>query len=260
MKKLTREEVEKLYHEQLGATFGELVIVGDFDPAATLKQLEQILGDWKSPRPYARIRQSVPEIKAARRQIDTPDKENAFYVAAHLVAMKDTDPAYPALVVGNYLFGGGPLTSRLAERVRQKEGLSYQAGSDFNADAQDKYGKFMMIAICNPKNIDKVDKAIAHELNLLVKEGVQQKELERAKKAYLEELKTARGDDNTLAAMLTEGLYVGRTMAYYADLERQIAKLNADEVNSAVRNFFHPDRLLIFRAGDFSKNKDNNDK
>jgi zinc protease len=260
LKKLTREEVVKLYRDQLGASFGELVVIGDFDPSATLKQLEQLLGDWKSPVPYARIRQAVPEIKAARRTIDTPDKENAFYVAAHLIAMKDTDPAYPALAVGNYLFGGGPLSSRLADRVRQKEGLSYSVGSEFSADAQDNYGKLLMIAICNPKNIEKVDKTILNELNLLRKEGVKSEELTRAKKSMLEEMKTARGDDNTLAAMLSEGLLVGRTMAYYADLEKQISGLGVEEVNSAVRNFFHPDRLLIFQAGDFSKNKEKNSK
>jgi zinc protease len=256
LKELKLEDVVKLYTGQLGASSGELVVIGDFDPAATLKQMEQTLGDWKSPVPYARIRQRVPDLKGGRRQIDTPDKESAYYVAAQLIAMNDTDPAYPALVVGNYVFGGGPLSSRLADRLRQKEGFSYQAGSEFGADALDKYGKFLVVATCNPKNMDALEKAVAHELNLQRKDGVKSEEVARAKKAYLEELKTARGDDNQLAGMLSEALFVGRTMAYQSDLESKVSRVTADEVNSAVRNFIDPGRLIIFRAGDFSKSKD----
>jgi zinc protease len=255
-KQLKKDDIVKLYTEQLGAQSGELILIGDFDPSATLKQVETLLGDWKSPMPYARIKQSVPNLNGARQRIDTPDKENAFFVAAHLVEMNDTDANFPALLIGNYILGGGPLTSRLADRVRQKDGLSYQVGSDFNADAQDKYGKFMMIAICNPKNIDKLDQAILDEMNQLLKAGVKTEELGRAKKAYLEDLKTARGDDHALAAMLSEVLYVGRTFAYYGDLEKNIARLSVEEVNSALRNHLSSDRLIIFRAGDFSKNKD----
>ena len=51
--------------------------------------------------------------------------------------MKDDDPDYPALVMGNYVFGGGSLSSRLGDRVRQKEGLSYGVGSFFSADSLD---------------------------------------------------------------------------------------------------------------------------
>ena len=47
--------------------------------------------------------------------------------------------------------------------VRQKEGLSYGINSVFHASPRDKSSQFLMYAICNPQNIDKVDKAIAEE-------------------------------------------------------------------------------------------------
>ena len=37
------------------------------------------------------------------------------------------------MFLGNYMLGGGFLNSRLATRIRQKEGLSYGVGSVFNA-------------------------------------------------------------------------------------------------------------------------------
>jgi zinc protease len=55
--------------------------------------------------------------------------------------------------------------------------------------------------------------------------------------------------------MLREGLYLGRTMKYYADIEKKIAELSVADVNQAVSAHLTPDRLVVIRAGDFKKNK-----
>jgi zinc protease len=53
--------------------------------------------------------------------------------------------------------------------------------------------------------------------------------------------------------MLQEGLYLGRTFQYYADLEKQIAALQVEDVNRALVKHISPKRFVIVRAGDFSK-------
>ena len=52
---VTLEQVRKLYAEQLGGQAGELVVVGDFDPAPATKQVDDMLKDWKATTPYQRI-------------------------------------------------------------------------------------------------------------------------------------------------------------------------------------------------------------
>ncbi len=251
---VTVEEVRKLYTEQLGGQNGELVVVGDFDPAAVLKQMEDALKDWKPGVECKRIEKSAPEnIKPERVAIDTPDKENAFYVAALVFPLKDTDPDNAALEVANFLLGGGGLSSRLANRVRQKEGLSYGVQSQYSADARDKFARFLMAAICNPKNIDKVDKAMVEELDKLCKEGVTETELREAKKAFLASLQQKCASDSGLAGILQSELHVGRSIAYYGALEKKVAALTVEEVNSAFRKHIDSKKLVIIRAGDFKK-------
>lgn len=63
--------------------------------------------------------------------INTPDKANAMFFAGMNIKMKNDHPDYPALLLGNYMLGGGFLNSRLAVRIRQKEGISYGVGSSF---------------------------------------------------------------------------------------------------------------------------------
>jgi zinc protease len=251
---VTVEEVRKLFAEQLDGRHGELVVVGDFEPGLVLERMEEALKDWKAPVEYQRIERPMRgEIKPDRLVIDMPDKEGAVYFAATGMPLKDTDPDNAALEMANFLLGGGPLSSRLANRVRQEKGLSYSVFSHYNADAQDKSATFLMAASCNPKNIDKLDKTMLEELNKMHKEGITVSELREAKKAFLATLKQQRASDTSLAGILQSELHVGRTIAYYGELEKKVADLTVEEVNSAFRNHIDPKKLVIIRAGDFKK-------
>ncbi len=131
VKGVTVDQVRSVYHDFLGASHGELSIVGDFDPSEALSVLNRTFEGWKNREPYARIeRPFQPGLKSTRETILTPDKANASYFAGMTVEMKDSDPDYPALLTGNYILGGGALSSRIADRLRQKGGLSYSAAVD----------------------------------------------------------------------------------------------------------------------------------
>src|SRR5262249_62356101 len=57
---VTLQQIIAIYDKQLGATKGELCIVGDFDPEPTLAQVRDILKDWKSDVPIKRIERVAP--------------------------------------------------------------------------------------------------------------------------------------------------------------------------------------------------------
>jgi zinc protease len=197
---------------------------------------------------------NVPDgVAGSKHRINTPDKANADYVAGELFTLRDDDPDYPAIVMANYIFGSGALSSRLGMRVRQKEGLSYGVGSTVAVSSFDRRASISMSAICNPQNIDKVDKAIREEMELLLRDGVTQEELEKARQGYLSGQKVRRATDSALAGLLSELSYCGRTMKYYEDVETRIAKLTAEEVTTAARKYFDPKKIVVVMAGDFGK-------
>ncbi len=252
--KVTRADLVKIYEEQIGATVGEIAIVGDFDPDTTVKLLESIFDGWKSKVPYKRIPDVLVAVKGSTQSINTPDKENAVYGAAFRLAMNDMDPDYAAVEIGNYVLGVG-FTSRLMDRLRQKEGWSYGCGSQFSVGSQDKVGQFLMYAFCNPDVIDKLDKGALEELDKFIKKGITEDELKLARSAYLDEMKVERGKDNSLASALRDGLHLGRTMMFQADFEKKIAALTVKDVNRALAAHLSSSRLVIVRAGDFNKKK-----
>ena len=247
----TLDQVRRLYREYLGAEHGELAIVGDFEPSEALPILAKALGSWRAEKPYARIEEPYqPGSGPARRAILTPDKANATYAAGLTVRMKDDDPDYPALVAGNFILGGGSLSSRLGERLRQKGGLSYGAGSMFAADAKDDSARLMLFAICNPDNQPKVEAGAGEELERLVRDGVRRDELEQAKTGYLQQQRVRRSNDAALAATLADHLFDGRTMQYDADLEASLRRLTPEQVDAAMRKYVDPSKLCVIVAGD----------
>jgi zinc protease len=252
MKQAQYDQVKQLYKQYLGSQAGELTIVGDFDTNACLPVLERALKGWRADKPYTRIAMPLTtEAKGGEHEIRTPDKANATYTAGLMFPMRDDDPAYPALVMGNYILGAGTLSSRLGDRIRQKEGLSYGVSSSLTVSSMDKRAGLMMTAICNPQNIGKVQKAAQEELERLLRDGVTADELEKAKQGFLQAQKVARANDSMLAGMLSNLRYLGRTMAYEAEVEKKIAGLTPEQVNSALRKYVDPKKLVIVTAGDF---------
>jgi zinc protease len=248
---ITRDDLLSLYHQQIGAQAGQIAIVGDFDSAAVLPVLESMFVGWNAPVAYARIPQIPERVRGEKLIINTPDKANAYYVAGQTVKLRDTDPDYPALTVGNYALGQAPLASRLSVRVRGKEGLSYTVRSYLTASPLDEAGRFTMLAITNPLNMPKVEAAMMDELTRFLNDGVSADELEQAKKAYLQSMRVQRGNDGVLASQLATALYAGRTFAYYANLEDAISKLQPGDVQRAFHKALDPKTLVIIEAGDF---------
>ena len=253
IKGVTLARVKALYDTQLGGQHGEIAVVGDFDPELVKKRLEEILAKWESATPYKRIEGKLFAVKGSTEKINTPDKANAVFLAGVPVKIKDGDEDYAAMRVGNYLLGQAPLASRLSVRVRGKDGLSYGVGSRFDADALDPNGSFKINAITNPTNIEKVDKAIAEEVARFVKDGVSASELEEGKKAFLQSQKVLLSSDGAIAGQLAEGLHVGRTYQYLADLEKRIESVQPGDVKRAFEKHVKPGELVIIQAGDFKK-------
>jgi zinc protease len=257
LKAVTLDQVKKLYAEQVSAQVGELSAVGDFDIPALTKAFTPVLEGWKSNVEYRRIeRPAKPVEKGETIVIDTPDKANAVYIAGVTFPMKDTDPEYAAMEIGNHLLGGAPLASRLSNRVRGEKGLSYMVGSGFDADAKDPTGLIHLFAITNPVNMSKVDTLIGEEVNKFLKDGVSLEEVEAGKKAIVDEMKLQRADDGSLASMLANGLYLGRKFDFYADLEKKIEAVKPSEIQQAYQKTLDPKKLVIVHAGDFKKKEE----
>ena len=248
----TLEQAQDFWASFYGTQNGSMAIVGDFDPKEIIPLLEELFADWSATEGYVRIPRPYRDIETVAVDIETPDKANALMLAAMAIPMRDDHPDYPALVLGNYMLGGGFLSSRLATRIRQREGLSYGVGSQLSASALDEESRFRTYAIFAPENGDKVVAAFREELKKVLESGFAPAEVEAAKRGFLDAAQSRRSSDSGVAGSLVGNLIVGRTMEFVEAHEAAIGALSSEDVLAAMRRHIDPERISIFRAGDFA--------
>jgi zinc protease len=246
----------KAYHAAFyGGARGELSVVGDFDKAEVAKVAGEELAGWQSKAGYAPILDKHAAKPATRVVLDAPDKENGMFAARIAIPLRTDDADYPALEVANYIFGNGGLKSRLMDRIRQKDGLSYGGGTSLDAGDRDDAGGFTVEAIAAPQNMVKLEAAIRQELERAVKNGFTAAEVAGAKSGLMQQRVQNRSKDDVVAAAWSHFRFLDRTFAWSKAYEVKLKALTAEQVSAAFRKHIDPASLSVVIASDASKAK-----
>lgn len=255
LKALKLEDVRAYHQAFYGTAEGEIAVVGDFDPVALKAELQALFADWKSPKPYAPISTHYRDVAATHERFVTPDKPNAVLLARQNISINLADADFPALNIAVAILGGDPLKARLGDRIRQKDGLSYNVGAGLSADesrvGRDDNGSLSIQAIAAPENMGKLEAALREELARLVADGITVEELRSAVAEKKVAREQSRAADGAIAGLLSSHLYYGRDMTFEAQRDAAYQALTVEQVNAAIRKHLKPERLSVFVAGDF---------
>ncbi len=249
----TLDQLKDFHRQFYGAAPSELAIVGDFDADAVAPLVDELFGRWVAPAHVAPLLRRHADVEPIRQVLDTPDKENGFYTARVNVDLNIDDADYPALALANFIFGEGGMKSRLMDRIRQKDGLSYGGGSQLSPGELDRAGSFVIGAIAAPQNLRKLDAAVREELGRAVRGGFNAAELAGAKSGMLQQRLQNRSEDAVLAAGWTGYLYRGKTFEWSRQFEQKLAAVTLPQLNAAFRKAIDPAKLSVVMAGDPQK-------
>ena len=252
-KAVTLAEAKAFYRNFYGASHAEMAVVGDFDPAEVKKAAAEVFGNWKSPAKYERIKTGFAKVTPVNTSIETPDKANAALFAGLRLNISDQDPDYPALLMGNYMLGGGALHSRLADRIRVRDGLSYGVGSQLTVKAIEQDGQMLVYAIAAPQNIARVEAAFKEEVAKALKDGFTDKELEEARTGWLQTRQVQRAEDASLVGLLAARDHDGRTLAFDESMDNKVKAVRLTDITAALRRYVDAAQFSIIKAGDFQK-------
>ncbi len=248
--KVTVDDLRQFHRQFYGASNAELAIVGDFDAAAMKTLVAELFGNWKSPSPYTRVPDPFHANVAAAIKVDIPDKANAILLGRERLPLNDTSPDYPALLLASFILGDSS-SSRITERLRQKDGLSYGAGAWFQPSALDANSTFGAYAIFAPENLARVRAGLAEEFDRALKDGFTDAEVANARDGVMQERRLARTEDGRIAGALATQAYLGRTFAQSAAVDAAIEKLTTADVNAVLRKYLKPGEWAYAFAGTF---------
>jgi len=250
---VTLDDLRAFHQQFYGAASASIAVIGDVDVEQVREQMERLFGHWNAPQAFTRIAVPYLAVPATREQMEVADKPNAFFIARLSIPVGQEHADYPALVLGNYILGGGALKSRLADRIRQREGLSYGVGSQFSASALDETGAFVAYAIAAPENVAKVETAFKEEVARILADGIASDEFSEALDGLLKARQTGRANDGELVGTLAENLYLGRTMEHAVKFETALKALTPERVRETLARYLDINAISLFMAGDFAK-------
>jgi zinc protease len=247
---LTVAQLRDFHTRFYGAGTGEFAAVGDIDVAAARAALTTAFAGWAGQMPYTRLPRPAQPPKAARLLLATPDKQNAFLLVRESVPLNNTDADYPALLMADYLLGGGT-SSRLWKRIRESEGLSYGVGTGMAWSRFEPNSAWQGYAIFAPQNRAKVETAFNEEVARALKDGFTAQELTEGVSSFLGYRRLNRAQDAYVAGAIRENQQLGIRFEREAEVDAAIAKLTLAQVNAALRKYIKPGDFAAAYAGDF---------
>jgi zinc protease len=256
IKNITIDDIRSFYKDFYGLGRSILIGIGNVDVAGVKSFVATEFGDFKSKAPYEKIADPHMPVKIINEDVLTPDKQNAMTLGFLNLALSDSSADYPALNIAANILGGGFLNSRIADRLRQKDGVSYGAGLGFQADGdtRDTNSQMYLYAIYAPENYGKVQLGFKEEIDRFIKDGITQEELDNAVNGWIQEQSVSRAKDNELSSTLNNNIFYQRTMAFQKAVEEKTAKLTVAEVNAAIKAHIKPyGEWSVVNAGDFKK-------
>ena len=254
--KVKLEDVKAFYKEFYGANHSLSSFVGELDKPVVKDFLQRTFGSWNSGAKFEAIAPRHFDVQGVTEAINTPDKTNAMLLGSINIRMNEQDPDYPAVFMANELLGGGAfLSSRIPQRLRENEGMSYGAGSYLNSYHQYDALNWGVYAFFNPLYKGRLDSAIHQEIDKAISAGFTKDELDKSVKSLMEQRRTYLGLNNYLAQQLKNYLRDGKDLESFTKFEQQLSALTVEKVNAALRRYFDKKKLIMIYGGDFDKGK-----
>jgi zinc protease len=245
MEKLSRQDALTFYKHYYAPNNAILVVSGDVTPDEVRRLAEGTYG--KIPanpdvNPVRHRPSEPPPIAARRLVLKDPRAGNysmqRYYLAPSYVTANRSGEA-EALDLLMKIAGSGT-TSRIYKKLVVESKLASSAGGDYSGYGLDG-GTISLYAVASDGvSLPKVEAGIDAVLDDIVKNGVTEAELARAKRSYLADYVYESDNQATLARRYGWNMAVGRTVADIEGWPEAISKVTTDDVKKVAAEYLNP--------------------
>ena len=192
---------------------------------------------------------AVAEVQplAAAQEKNIPFDSAQAHVLIGQPGFKREDPDYFALVVGNYILGGGGFVSRLTEEVREKRGLSYSVYSFFAPGLH--AGAFTMGLQTRPDQVKEAVQVSRDVLAKFVADGPLASELQAAKDNLIGGFALRIDSNHKLLENVANIAWNGLALDYLDTWTAQVEKVTIDSIRDAFARKLQPSKMVTVVLG-----------
>jgi zinc protease len=224
-----------------------LAIVGDVAPEHALTRAFAALESWRAPAPGHAV-VAPPPVAQARRQrfIAMPGKSQTD-IAYGFTSVRRLDPRYDGYWMMNNVLGQFGLGGRLADNIRERQGMAYYAFSAL--DPAPVEAPLLIRAGVDPANVERAVAAIDHEVRKLGTDGPTTTELEESRAYLIGSIPRMLETNQSIGAFLQMCEEYGLGLDFDQRLPQLLGAVTLEQVRTAAREVLDPDRAAIAIAG-----------
>lgn len=160
---------------------------------------------------------------------------------------KRNDPDFFALLVGNYILGGGGFVSRLTNEVREKRGLSYSVYSYFAPGLH--AGAFTLGLQTRPDQADQALQVSREVLVRFVADGPTEAELQAAKDNLIGGFALRLDSNRKLLDNVTNIAWNNLPLDYLDNWTQRVQNLTVADIKAAFQRKLQPDSMVTVVLG-----------
>jgi zinc protease len=247
---ITRQDIVDFHKTYYLPNNAIIAVVGDISHTELSSMIEKYFSAWKKQeQPETKLPVPVP-IQGRKVIKISKDISQANIMLGHLGITRD-NPDFYALVVMNYILGGGGFASRLMDNIRDNKGLSYDVHSSFSAN---KYsGSFMTGLQTKNASANAAIQEIISEMNRIMTEPVSDKELADAKSYLTGSFPLRIDSNNKIAALLISIEFNKLGLDYAENYKKFIDAITKDNVLRVARKYLNTKDYVLVIVGDMAK-------
>ncbi len=247
VERITRGDLAAFHSQRFRPGALSLAIVGLVDAGHALTRASIELDGWSGVSLETPALPVPPPVLAReQRVIDLPGKSQSE-IAYGFTAIRRLDPRYDAYFVMNNIFGQFGLGGRLAENIRERQGMAYYAFSTL--DPSVGVGPLIVRAGVDPGNVERALEAIDHEVRAMGTSGPTAAELAETQQFLIGSIPRTLETNAGIASFLQSEEQFGLGLDYDRRLADDIRAVTLDQVRAAAAELLHPERAAVAIAG-----------
>lgn len=248
LESIGRTDIADFHARHLVPSSLRVVVAGDVAPELAISETARLLSDWQSRRGELDI-VPPPQPSPTRRRMDVipmPGKAQSD-ISYGFTAIRRLDPRYYAYWLLNNVLGEFGLGGRLADNIRERQGMAYYAFSSLDATVGE--GPLVVRAGVDPNNVRRTLDAIDSEMRALAEAGPTIGELEESRDALIGSIPRMLETNEGIADFLQTVEQFGLGLDYDRRLPELLGSVTLDDVRHAALELLDVDRAAIAVAG-----------
>ncbi|MBY0353683.1 insulinase family protein [Candidatus Babeliales bacterium] len=243
---IQRDDLFALHKRFVNPTLMFLTVVGNFDNATIIEQLEQAFSSWQ-PIQTIDVTAETPSVPDINNPPATSlhkflPKEQVALVAGRITTTFDTDDRFCLKLLELYL-------NKCLYEIRERTGIFYSCSGSLSSTSYLTKGNSCIGTLVSIDNVELAQEAIKNVLQTISTNGIDEKNLAVAKQNYQVTLAKGFSTNVSLAESYASLIQINMPWTHYDDCIERVHRLSCDDVNRVAKEYLDPATWSFITVG-----------